>query len=224
MIDISGFSAAVLATRLDAAWSYDRNLGRYRDDKGKFLSQKSVDALIDARVDKLNVTLRKITRMLIRNDITLDQWQESVRQAIKEAHVQAGIIGNGGRNNMGPKEYGQIGQRLRREYGFLQNFAKDLLEKRVSAPMALARVSMYTRAVRGAYLEGYQSKKQEQGYSLMKRTLDPQAKHCQDCLIYARRGIVPIGAVPLPGERCACRSNCKCSVKFFRQQFPSVGV
>jgi hypothetical protein len=51
---------------------------------------------------------------------------------------------------------------------------------------------------------------------LMRRILDPQAAHCQDCLDYARRGLVSIGSLPMPGQRCACRSNCKCRVEYKR--------
>jgi hypothetical protein len=58
----------------------------------------------------------------------------------------------------------------------------------------------------------------------MRRILDFQAQHCQDCLDYAARGLVPIGSVPLPGQRCACRARCRCRVEYKRQQFPSVQV
>ena len=222
--DLSGLSAAVMATRLDAAWSYDRNTGRYRDEKGRFLSQKAVEALVDSRIGKLDSTLKRVTRMLVDGNITLDQWQASVRETIKAAHIQAAIIGHGGRGEMGSAGYGRIGQRLVQEYRFLQGFARDLLDGRVSAAMALARISLYGQSVRGSYLQGEELRKQQQGFSLMRRKLDPQAQHCQDCLAFAARGIVPIGAVPLPGQRCACRSRCRCSVEYFRQQFPSVQV
>jgi hypothetical protein len=54
----------------------------------------------------------------------------------------------------------------------------------------------------------------------MRRKLDAQAQHCEDCMQYAARGVVPIGSVPLPGQRCACGSRCRCRVEYFRQQFP----
>jgi hypothetical protein len=222
--DLSGFSSAILSTRLDAAWSYDRNAGRYRDEKGRFLSQKAVEALVDSRIGKLDGTLKQITRMLVDGNLSLDQWQASVREAIKAAHIQAAIIGYGGRGEMGSAEYGRVGQRLREEYRFLQGFARDLLDGRISSPMALARIGLYSQSVRGSYLQGEELRKQQQGFSLMRRKLDPQAQHCQDCLAFAARGIVPIGSVPLPGQRCACRSRCRCSVEYFRQQFPSVQV
>jgi hypothetical protein len=209
---------------MDAAWSYDRNSGRYRDEKGRFLSQASVEKLVDARIDKLESSLKRFTRMLSNGDITLDQWEASVREAIKGAHIQAAIVGYGGKDQMGSGEYGRIGQRLRSEYAYLQGFARDLLDRRISYPMATARVSLYAESVRGSYWQGTELRKQQQGYGLMRRILDPQAQHCQDCLDHAARGIAPIGSLPMPGQRCACRARCKCRVEYFRQQAASVPV
>ena len=137
--DLSQFSAVIMSSRMDAEWSYGRAIGRYRDSKGRFLSESSVQSLVDSRINRLDRNLRKFTKMLADGAITLDQWQGSVREAIKAAHLQAAIIGHGGKDGMGNAEYGRIGQRLRREYAFLQGFALDLLEQRTSAPMALAR-------------------------------------------------------------------------------------
>jgi len=222
--DIGQFSSIVLSTRMDAAWSYDRNTGRYRDEKGRFLSQASVEKLVDGRIDKLESSLKRITNMLNSGNITLDQWEGSIREAIKGAHIQAAIVGHGGKGNMGSGEYGRIGQRLRSEYAYLQRFALDLLGQRVSPAMALARIGLYARSVRSTYWEGTAIRQQDQGYSLIKRVLDAQAQHCQSCVDYAARGIVPIGTVPMPGIRCECRSRCRCSVLFLRQQAPVVPV
>jgi len=219
---LSEFSASIV--RFDAEWNYDPISGRYRGANGRFLSQTAVEALVDGRISNLGRLLRRYTSMLDRGDITLDQWQQSVREALKLAHVQAAMIGGGGRNSMTPVEWGRIGQRLRAEYRYLETFARDLLAGGISTPMALARIGMYAESVRGSYWEGTSMRQERQGYSLMRRILDSQAKHCQDCLDYAARGIVPIGSLPLPGQRCACRSNCKCRVKYLRQQAPVVAV
>jgi hypothetical protein len=217
--DLSQFSAAI-ESRFDAQWSYDQKSGRYRDERGRFLSEKSVQALVGGRIDKLDAQLRRFTRMLADGSITLDQWQGSVREAIKAAHLQAAIIGHGGRDGMGSAEYGRIGQRLRQEYAFLQGFARDLLDQRISTPLSLARISLYAASVRSSYWEGIAIRKEKQGFSLMRRILDPAAQHCEDCKLYSSRGIVPIGSIPLPGQRCACRARCRCRVEYLRQQFP----
>lgn len=222
--DLSTFAAA-LEFRLDqSTWRYDPIAGRYRGSNGRFLSQSAVEALVDGRINKLGALLRRLTNMLSNGDITLDIWQESVREALKLAHVQAAIIGNGGRDNMQASDWGRIGQRLRAEYRYLEGFARDLLAGSISAPMALARIGMYSQAVRGSYWEGSAIRQEKQGYSLMRRILDPQAKHCDDCVRFAGRGLVPIGSLPMPGQRCACMSNCRCRVQYKRQQAPVVAV
>ena len=222
--DLSSLSASILSSRMDAAWSYDRNAGRYRDEKGRFLNKVSVEKLVDARIDKLQTSLQSYTKMLVDGSITIDQWQASMREAIKDAHIQAAVVGYGGKNEMGSGEYGRIGQRLREEYAYLQNFAKDLLEQRVSGPMATARASLYAKSVRGSYWQGSELRQQQQGFSMMRRILDEQAQHCQDCLDYAARGIVSIGSLPLPGRRCECGARCRCSVRYYRQQAQVVPV
>ena len=222
--DLSQF-AVTLQSRLDeSSWSYDPISGRYRGSNGRFLSQSAVESLVDGRINKLGTLLRRLTNMLSSGDITLDQWQQSVREALKLAHVQTAIIGNGGKDNMQAQDWGRIGQRLRAEYRYLESFARDLLAGSISAPMALARIGMYAQAVRGSYWEGSAIRQERQGYSLMRRILDPQAKHCDDCLRFAGRGVVAIGSLPLPGQRCACMSNCKCRVQYLRQQAPTVLV
>ena len=222
--DIGQFSAAILSTRMDAEWSYDRNSGRYRDAKGRFLSKEAVGKIVDGRIGKLETQLKQFTRMLGDGSITLDQWQGSVRESLKAAHIQAATIGYGGRSGMGSAEYGRIGQRLRGEYAYLQGFVRDLIDGRISAPMAVARIGLYAQSVRGSYWQGTEMKEQQRGFSLMRRILDDQAVHCPDCLSYAARGIVPIGSVPMPGVRCECGARCKCSVRYFRQQAPVVPV
>jgi hypothetical protein len=210
--------------RFDAAWSYDPISGRYRGENGRFLNKAAIEALVDGRINKLSTQLRDFTRRLIDGNITIDQWQGSVREALKPAHLQAAMVGVGGKDSLSQADYGRIGQRLRSEYSYLQNFASDILAGRVSAPMALARIGLYAESVRGSYWEGTTIRQEKQGYSLMRRILDSQAQHCQDCIDHAARGIAPIGSLPMPGQRCACRSRCRCRIEYLRQQFPTVAV
>lgn len=209
---------------MDGDWSYDPISGRYRGKGGRFLSKAAVEALVDGRIKKLNSQLQDFTRRLVNGDITIDQWQGSVREALKPAHIQAAMVGVGGKSALSQSDYGRLGQRLRSEYAYLQNFASDLLAGRVSGPMALARIGLYSESVRGSYWEGTTIRREKEGYSLMRRILDAQAKHCQDCLNYAARGTVPLGSLPMPGQRCECRSRCKCRIEYLRGQFPSVAV
>ena len=209
---------------MDAEWSYDRKVGRYRNEKGQFLSKKAVGAIVDGRISKLEQQLKSFTEKLVNGSITLDQWQGSVREAIKIAHIQVATIGYGGKAEMGSSEYGRIGQRLRSEYTYLQGFVRDLIDGRISAPMAMARIGLYAQSVRGSYWQGTEMKEQQRGFSMMRRVLDDQAVHCQDCIGYAARGMVSIGSLPMPGVRCECGARCKCSVVYYRGQAQVVPV
>ena len=222
--DLAAFSNAIMFTRMDAEWSYDRKIGRYRNEKGQFLSKKAVGAIVDGRISKLEQQLKSFTEKLVNGSITLEQWQGSVREAIKIAHIQVATIGYGGKAEMGRSEYGRIGQRLRSEYTYLQGFARDLIDGRISAPMAMARIGLYAQSVRGSYWQGTEMKEQQRGFSMMRRVLDDQAVHCQDCIGYAARGIVSIGSLPMPGVRCECGARCKCSVVYYRGQAQVVPV
>ena len=222
--DLAAFSDAIMSTRMDAEWSYDRKVGRYRNEKGQFLSKKAVGAIVDGRISKLEQQLKSFTEKLVNSSITLEQWQGSVREAIKIAHIQVATIGYGGKAEMGRSEYGRIGQRLRSEYTYLQGFARDLIDGRISAPMAMARIGLYAQSVRGSYWQGTEMKEQQRGFSMMRRVLDNQAVHCQDCIGYSARGIVSIGSLPMPGVRCECGARCKCSVVYYRGQAQVVPV
>ena len=222
--DLAAFSNAIMSSRMDAEWSYDRKVGRYRNEKGQFLSKKAVGAIVDGRISKLEQQLKNFTDKLTNGSITLDQWQGSVREAIKIAHIQVATIGYGGKAEMGSSEYGRIGQRLRSEYTYLQGFVRDLIDGRISVPMAMARIGLYAQSVRGSYWQGTEMREQQRGFSMMRRILDDQAVHCADCLRYAARGMVSIGSVPMPGVRCKCGSRCKCSVIYYRGQAQVVPV
>ena len=52
------------------------------------------------------------------------------------------------------------------------------------------------------------------GFKQMRRVLDPQAKHCQDCLNWASMDWQALGTLPPPGERCQCLFNCRCSIDY----------
>ena len=90
--------------------------------------------------------------------------------------------------------------------------------------MALARVQLYAESVRGSYWEGASIRQAKQGYSLMRRILYPQAQHCDDCLRYERAGLVSMGSLPMPGQRCECRARCRCSVEYKRNAVPASPV
>ena len=52
------------------------------------------------------------------------------------------------------------------------------------------------------------------GLKQIRRVLDPQAKHCTDCIGWSEMGWQALGTLPPPGERCQCLFNCRCSLEY----------
>ena len=61
---------------------------------------------------------------------------------------------------------------------------------------------------------GEMENKRRTGFRQCRRVLDPQAKHCPDCLAWASMGFQPMGMLPPPGERCKCLFNCRCAMEY----------
>ena len=64
------------------------------------------------------------------------------------------------------------------------------------------------------YNYGEMRRMQRTGLKQVRRSLDPQAQHCADCVNWAEMGWQPLGMLPPPGERCQCLFNCRCSLDY----------
>jgi hypothetical protein len=52
------------------------------------------------------------------------------------------------------------------------------------------------------------------GMSMMRRKAIHDDRVCTDCLYYESWGWQPIGTIPLPGQECICRDNCRCTTYY----------
>ena len=114
----------------------DINLGA-GDSREKTQAFESIQLLFQDRS-------REHTRDLFSGDITLNQWRERVRSEVKALHVNAGVAGgNGMWDEMGFDDWGRIGQKIRGEYGFLDDLAKDIKKGKRSEQWVLASMDRY---------------------------------------------------------------------------------
>ena len=52
------------------------------------------------------------------------------------------------------------------------------------------------------------------GMKQMRRRAILDKKCCEDCIGYNAMGWQPMGALPVPGERCRCRDRCRCTMDY----------
>lgn len=69
-------------------------------------------------------------------ELTIVQWRDQMRQAIKDLHTTSLIISRGGEvANVTQADWGRVGAYLRDQYGYLTHFAQQVEEKAMAALM-----------------------------------------------------------------------------------------
>lgn len=169
--------------------------------------------------------INTIGELLKKGQLSLAGWQEATAQALKTLHIHQYALGCGGTARVTSAEWLAVGRELKEQYSYLRGFAEDLNRGYSIAsngqiiPMTEgrfnARLKLYSQAGRISFEMGKQEVAKRQGKPFMRRLLGV-AHHCQSCPKYARLGVQPIGALPLPCTRCECLSHCKCYVRYYR--------
>lgn len=141
---------------LTSVYNYDNSTQRWRNaDNGRFVAHSNVVDEMRAHQLATHSTLESLTRQLYSGNINLAQWQIATASELKDAHLAQAIFGAGGRVNMDFAAFGRVGQTLREQYGFLNNFANEIAAGNVSEAQALARIKMYGNAVQQSYYAEY---------------------------------------------------------------------
>lgn len=168
--------------------------------------ERSLSGFID---DVLRPSIENLTRRFLDGLLELDAWQKAVAGELKQAHIVASILGRGGRDRMTYADWGRVGGRLRSEFRFLDNFAREILGGKLTAAQILARAGAYIDAARQSFFSAKTTSETEDGAEWEQRFLGA-SESCDDCVRYAAMGRQPIGTLPEPGERSICGNNCQC--------------
>lgn len=197
--------------------AYSSSTGQFRNLKtGRFVGRTAVMGLVDQEVERTKVRLQAHTRLLTQRRIDLPEWERRMAQTLKETHLRMGAFGSGGKQNLDARKFGAIGYQLRTQYAYLDEFAKDLKAGKLTAAQALRRTGLYANSIKVTFHKIEKMQKLEvEGFREAKRSLDPQAQHCQSCLQYSTRDRWrPADQVVEPGVNCECGQFCRCSIQY----------
>lgn len=162
------------------------------------------------------MNLEQLAEALRSGQITLAQWEASMRDMLREQFTAAMELAKGGRENITQSDWGYMGSALKKQYEYLSNFANDIsanpdkwMNGRLNARMDLYYESGY------AALEDFRKREFiEQGFDEERRVLG-DADHCPGCLEQAGRDWQPIGTLdPIGAEECV--TKCKCNFEYRR--------
>lgn len=146
------------------------------------------------------------------NRITIAAWQEEMRAALKELHLYSAAAARGGFDQMGSAEFGQVGQKLREQYRFLDRFAGEIENGLQLDGRFTGRVELYAQSGRATYHEHDSRVNEDAGMSEERSVLHP-ADHCTECVEQAELDWQPIGEMVPIGDR-QCRGRCHCTVQY----------
>lgn len=171
------------------------------------------------------MTLEELAEALKAGTITLSEWTQQMRDAIREEAIVAMVLAKGGRDFITPSDWGYVGSQTKLYYEKLDGFAKDiqgdpatwLNGRRLNARMNqygqigysaleddLKREKLKAAGAAGVVIEG-------------RRVLEEDVEHCEGCLEHgvpagSDGGWGPLEDVPDIGT-FECGQNDRCTIE-----------
>lgn len=205
---------------------FDRGTRRYRiksgTGKGTFVKREVFVKLHQDYIDSRSKDLANLAEEFFKNPSKANL--EKASRILKQIHVSNAIIAAGGVDKLYANDYLAIGRTLKSHYGLSENkgqpfglvfLFQQLKNGEVSSPKLLeSRLAMFALSGNQTKELITKNKKVLSGASEAKRMLGATDQHCVSCLFYSGQGWLPIAEIVLPGQKCECRTNCKCSLVY----------
>lgn len=194
-------------------YEWDEGLGRYRNAAtGRLVATTEIRAALDRAIRAEGLRARDLSEQLRANAITMREWDAGMREVVKNTQLFSAAAGRGGWAQLGPREWGMVGQRVRVQYEYLAQFNAELRAGLGRDGLFLNRAQSYAGAGRPLYYQVEQDVRKATGATEERSVLHP-ADHCVGCTAQAASGWVPIGTATPIGER-DCLNNCICTMEY----------
>lgn len=94
---------------------------------GTYVSQKKLIGVRDDWIASRKPIADDLAAQLKAGAITPEQWVLQMREGIKTTHISQYVLGRGGADNMTQSDWGRLGQKLREQYGYLNDFGQQII-------------------------------------------------------------------------------------------------
>jgi hypothetical protein len=124
---------------------WNPKLRRYEDKNGKPIPPQQIrDYIEDFILAQKEDIDREHTQMMkgLASGILIAGFFSFMREKVKEMHGAAGVIAYGGEDQMNPKRWDRIGEKIASEVAYLKGFNAAVLEARQTTDEILHRVSL----------------------------------------------------------------------------------
>ncbi len=196
---------------------------RYRDSKA-FAPMAAVRTQAQRYATREKQVLRRIGQDYSEGKIDLETFQRQAAQTVKHIHLADMVRALNKQEQLTPDKFLLVARNLKQQYHSgkdpltgdrfgLKYLAQDMAAGKVSPAQLLNRLSMFGESGKVTFWGTKTALATGDGKSEAMRVLGA-AEHCQHCPVYAALGWVPLSELILPTQRCECRTNCKCSVRY----------
>jgi hypothetical protein len=186
---------------------------QYRTPDGRFISRAAVRRSLEESLANLVRRTDTLADDLRAGRISLNEFRAEMKLVVKQTQLAAQQLAVGGRAQMTQADYGKVGQRVRVQYEFLENWVRQIRDGAPVDNRMEPRARMYLTSARGSFLATEAEQMAERGF--LARNVLNAAESCAECIAETNKGLVPVSHLSLPGTR-TCRSNCRCVLKFER--------
>ena len=178
------------------------------------VDEEETDTLSDRFITALFPIFIEISLRLADNELGVDGWVEEMRRQLLITNTAQYLLARGGIFNLNESDFVNLALINLNQFGFLQNFAEQIVEGLLTRSGFLNRTKLYTESSTNAYERGKAANRSgldlpeypADGSQICKArcrchwdiretdvqfeaywTLDPAAQHCDSCLENSRR-------------------------------------
>ena len=154
--------------------------------------------------------------------LSVQYWQQQMRQEIKREYIRQYLAGRGGVEQMTPKDWGSIGGAIAEQYRYLDRFAQEIADGNLTEGQIRMRSSMYINSAREAFERAKERAAAEARLDEVRWVLGI-AEHCEDCVALSNLGWRAAKPWPFkvggrnayPGSGATrCKTNCRCHTEY----------
>jgi len=198
------------------AWKWNQTAARYYNTAtGRFLSRTQAMGFVKDSIAATERAADLLANYVADGMLSAGDFRLMMRAEIKREYIRQACLAKGGRAQMTFSDWGTIGQQIKGQYKYLDNFAAEVAKGNLTEAQIRSRARMYINSSLQAF-EGIQEKVAiEGGYDEESWHMNPALENCPDCKDFSDMGWQPVGTFPTPGDgSTVCLTSCGCHKEY----------
>ena len=196
-------------------FTWDSFARQYRGENGRFVPRTAVRQALDEFSDSAKGDFLLTAKRLQAGNISLIDFQLAMEKSIKTTHTAAVAIAAGGWGQATAADWAEAGRKIRKEYGFLDTFARQIEAGLPLDGRFLARAASYAHGSAATYEKALRRNDLANGLVIREHRWTHSDHPCTSCIGYEHAGWQPAGVLPDIATECECDYHCRC--EFTRQ-------